>query len=228
MMNAISTQMGQMKNQESFIQITNKNHDRLLSELDVIVMQLDLSKGHIKALRDGDLRTDSGIQACTSAAEALQHAMQVELPKGLSQLHAVSEQQKLFVGLRQNFAVRLYDYLLGVFVKQGNEYSESSLSSQMKSEYAKSSHKLPKHFPFHRDLLPYRHLVMWLKVADKTKFTQLSTVYTKNLNKLYSREIQQYMTSIKQSFLDQGLRQAYEVYLAPNKVSIKIKRNSLD
>ena len=47
-----------------------------------IQMQLDLSKGHIKALRDGDLRTDSGIEACTSAAEALQQAMEVELPKG--------------------------------------------------------------------------------------------------------------------------------------------------
>ena len=38
MMAAISTQMGQMKNQESFIQITNKNHDRLLKELDIIVV----------------------------------------------------------------------------------------------------------------------------------------------------------------------------------------------
>ena len=45
-------------------------------------MQLDLSKGHIKALREGDLSTDSGIAACTSAAEALQEAMEVELPIG--------------------------------------------------------------------------------------------------------------------------------------------------
>ena len=45
-------------------------------------MQLDLSKGHIKALQDGDLNTDSGIAACTSAAEALQEALEVELPIG--------------------------------------------------------------------------------------------------------------------------------------------------
>jgi len=46
-------------------------------------MQLDLSKGHIKALREGNLQTDSGIEACTSAAEALQQAMEVELPIGV-------------------------------------------------------------------------------------------------------------------------------------------------
>lgn len=45
-------------------------------------MQLDLSKGHVKALREANLRQDSGIAACTSAAEALQQAMEVELPKG--------------------------------------------------------------------------------------------------------------------------------------------------
>ena len=38
MVGAIATQMGQMKNQESFIQITNKNHTRLLEELDKLVV----------------------------------------------------------------------------------------------------------------------------------------------------------------------------------------------
>lgn len=45
-------------------------------------MQLNLSEGHIKALREADLNTDSGIAACSSAAEALQEALQVELPLG--------------------------------------------------------------------------------------------------------------------------------------------------
>ena len=48
-------------------------------------MQLDLAPGHINALLDkkgGNLNSDSGIEACTSAAEALQEAMEVELPTG--------------------------------------------------------------------------------------------------------------------------------------------------
>jgi len=38
MVGGIASQMGQMKNQESFIQITNKNHARLLEELDKLVV----------------------------------------------------------------------------------------------------------------------------------------------------------------------------------------------
>jgi len=38
MVGTIAAQMGQMKNQESFIQITNKNHGRLLEVLDKLVV----------------------------------------------------------------------------------------------------------------------------------------------------------------------------------------------
>nr|XP_026691670.1 exocyst complex component 1-like isoform X2 [Ciona intestinalis] len=199
MVGGIATQMGQMKNQESFIQITNKNHTRLLEQLDTLVVQLDLSKGHVKALRESDLRTDSGIEACTSAAEALQEAMEVELPKGLSKLNAVKEQQKLFHDLRQKFAARIFEHLNNVFVRQGSDQPGASLAKQA------SGLKLPKHFPYHRDLLPYRQLILWLKVADKTKYTQLSTTYTQSLNKLYTQEIKDFMATAKQRFIQQAI-----------------------
>lgn len=199
MVQSISNQMGQMKNQESFIQITNKNHTMLLQELDRLVMQLDLSKGHIKALNEGDLRVDSGIEACTSAAEALQHAMQVELHPGVCRLQAVVEQQKMFEELRQKFAKRLYHFLYDVFVKQGNEQAAGGLAKQS------DNLKLPKHFPYHRDLLPYKQLVLWLKVADKTKYQLLCGIYTQSLCKLYSREITEFMSNAKQRFIEKEL-----------------------
>nr|XP_039251957.1 exocyst complex component 1-like isoform X3 [Styela clava] len=198
MVQSISGQMGQMKNQESFIQITNKNHTMLLQELDKLVLQLDLSKGHIKALNEGDLRVDSGIEACSSAAEALQHAMQVELHPGVYQLVAVREQQKMFEDLRQKFAKRLYHFLYDVFMKQGNEQAAGGLARQA------NNLKLPKHFPYHRDLLPYKQLVLWLKVADKTKYQQLCGIYTQSLCKLYSREITEFMTNAKQRFIEKA------------------------
>ncbi|CAK8673605.1 unnamed protein product [Clavelina lepadiformis] len=198
MVGNIASQMGQMKNQESFIQITNKNHGRLLEELDKLVMQLDLSKGHIKALREADLGKDSGIEACTSAADALQQAMEVELPIGLSKLQAVAEQQKLFDSLRQMFAKRLHDHMSTLFVKQGSEHPGSSLARQS------SNLLLPKHFPYHRDLLPFKDLILWLKLADKTKYIQLCTIYTKNLSKLYTQEIKDFMTTAKQRFIQEA------------------------
>lgn len=44
MVQSISGQMGQMKNQESFIQITNKNHITLLQELDKLVVSITLQR----------------------------------------------------------------------------------------------------------------------------------------------------------------------------------------
>ena len=59
-------------------------------------MQLNLSEGHIKALHEADLSTDSGIAACTSAAEALQGALQVELPHGKCRYLLLIQPQNYF------------------------------------------------------------------------------------------------------------------------------------
>jgi len=205
MLGGITSQMGQMKNQESFIQITNQNQTKLHKQLDTVVMQLDLSKGAIKALTEGDLSTDSGIEACTDAADALQQAMEVQLPQGLSKLQAVVEQQKLFSSLRQQFSNRLYSFLEQLFNKQG--------SSQVQMNVTNGEMNLPKHFTYHRNLLPYRHVLLWLKKADKSKHSQLSALYTKSVNKVYANEIREYMLNIKQFVREQAVyeRELYGV-----------------
>lgn len=101
---------------------------------------------------------------------------------------------------------------------QGNEQSSGGLVKQA------DNLKLPKHFPYHRDLLPYKDLTLWLKVADKTKYMQLCDVryrelyfwdccwiihvvcqiYTQSLNKVYSREITGFIESAKQRFIEKG------------------------
>lgn len=43
---------------------------------------MDLAKGHIKALQDGDLTSSRGIEACTNAADALLQCMNVALRPG--------------------------------------------------------------------------------------------------------------------------------------------------
>lgn len=43
---------------------------------------MDLSKGHIRALQDGDLTSPKGIEACINAAEALLQCMNVALRPG--------------------------------------------------------------------------------------------------------------------------------------------------
>lgn len=43
---------------------------------------MDLSKGHIKALQEGDLSSPKGIEACINASEALSQCMNVALKPG--------------------------------------------------------------------------------------------------------------------------------------------------
>ena len=45
--------------------------------------QLDLDTKHLKALSDGDLSTPNGIYECTSAAQALQRCMNVDIHPGM-------------------------------------------------------------------------------------------------------------------------------------------------
>lgn len=43
---------------------------------------MDLSKGHIRALQEGDLTSPKGIEACINASEALSQCMNVALRPG--------------------------------------------------------------------------------------------------------------------------------------------------
>ena len=54
---------------------------------------------------------------------------------------------------------------------QGSDRPANTLMRQ-----ATAQMRLPKHFPYHRDLLPFKDLVLWMKIADKTKYMQLCTV----------------------------------------------------
>lgn len=51
--------------------------------LHIFQNHMDLAKGHIKALQEGDLASSRGIEACTNAADALLQCMNVALRPGM-------------------------------------------------------------------------------------------------------------------------------------------------
>ena len=53
---------------------------------------MDLAKGHIKALQEGDLSSSRGIEACTNAADALLQCMNVALRPGMTMKSAQEPQ----------------------------------------------------------------------------------------------------------------------------------------
>uniref|UniRef100_A0A3B3UNX1 Exocyst complex component 1 n=1 Tax=Poecilia latipinna TaxID=48699 RepID=A0A3B3UNX1_9TELE len=204
MLQSVKDQMDQISQSNRLIQISNTNNGKLLDEIQFLVNYMDLSKGHIRALQEGDLTSPRGIEACISASEALLQCMNVALRPGHEQLAAVNQQQKLFAELRDTFARRLTNHLNNVFVHQvtASYYRSSCLSlpghdqsSTLSQNTAELS--LPKHSPLHRDLLRYAKLMEWLKNTHREKYEGLSRTYVDYMNRLYEREIKDFFEVAK-------------------------------
>lgn len=194
MLGSIQTQMGAMKSQQSFIQISDLNQRCLISEIASIVDQLEMPKEHHKALRDADFDSSDGIKAAIAAAEHLSKAMKVELPTGLSNIASIVEQQKLFNELRAKFSKRLMKHLENRFLEQRDHVGEASDRGAL---------KLPKHTQLHKRLMPYRPLIVWLRINDQTTFMSLVATYTESVRGVYRREIRQFRELAEKRFEDQ-------------------------
>ncbi|KAG8504936.1 Exocyst complex component 1 [Galemys pyrenaicus] len=190
MLQSVKEQMDQISESNHLIHLSNTNNVKLLSEIEFLVNHMDLAKGHIKALQEGDLASSRGIEACTNAADALLQCMNVALRPGHDMLLAVKQQQQRFSDLREHFARRLANHLNNVFVQQGHD--QSSTLAQHSIELT-----LPNHHPFHRDLLRYAKLMEWLKSTDYGKYEGLTKNYMDYLSRLYEREIKDFFEVAK-------------------------------
>ncbi|XP_051954088.1 exocyst complex component 1-like isoform X4 [Xyrauchen texanus] len=190
MLQSVKEQMDQISQSNRLIQISNTNNGKLLDEIQFLVNYMDLSKGHIKALQEGDLSSPKGVEACINASEALSQCMNVALKPGHDKLMAVKQQQHLFCELRDAFARRLTNHLNNVFVHQGHD--QSSTLAQHTAELT-----LPKHSPLHRDLLRYAKLMEWLKNTQREKYEGLSRTYVDYMTRLYEREIKDFFEVAK-------------------------------
>ncbi|TRY57092.1 hypothetical protein DNTS_023974 [Danionella cerebrum] len=213
MLQSVKDQMDQISHSNRLIQISNTNNGKLLDEIQFLVNYMDLSKGHIKALQEGDLSSPKGIEACINASEALSQCMNVELKPGHDKLMAVKQQQHLFSELRDTFARRLTNHLNNVFVHQFNHFSHFKMtipqfyrssclslpghdqSSTLAQHTADLT--LPKHSPLHRDLLRYAKLMEWLKNTQREKYEGLSRTYVDYMTRLYEREIKDFFEVAK-------------------------------
>ncbi|XP_067386744.1 exocyst complex component 1 isoform X5 [Emydura macquarii macquarii] len=208
MLQSVKEQMDQISESNHLIHLSNTNNVKLLSEIEFLVNHMDLAKGHIKALQEGDLASSRGIEACTNAADALLQCMNVALRPGHDMLYAVKQQQQRFSDLREQFARRLASHLNNVFVQQftqtllhlyNRSYYLSVSGHDQSSTLAQHSIELtlPNHHPFHRDLLRYAKLMEWLKSTDYGKYEGLTKNYMDYLSRLYEREIKDFFEVAK-------------------------------
>ncbi|KPP58795.1 exocyst complex component 1-like, partial [Scleropages formosus] len=213
MLQSVKEQMDHISQSNRLIQLSSTNNVHLLEEIEFLVNYMDLSKGHIRALQEGDLSSPKGIEACINASEALLHCMNVALRPGHDRLLAVKQQQLLFAELRDAFARRLTNHLNNVFVHQFNHFSHfrMTLPQFYRASYLSlpghdqssslSQHSmelmLPKHSPLHRDLLRYAKLMEWLKNTQREKYEGLMGTYVDYMTRLYEREIKDFFEVAK-------------------------------
>lgn len=193
----VKDQMEVMKDKDTLISRRNTNHQKLLEELDNLVSKLDLDIKHTRALIEGDLQSQAGINDCTAAAEALQKCVHTDIHPALQKMAAVEEQQKRFEKYTNQFAKRLAHHLNCLFIQQGNEMGETL--SRCANDL-----RLPQHRSSHSDLMPYADLMLWLKGANYESFLKLSKVYTESLSKLYNKEIQDFLECARQRLIGKG------------------------
>ena len=60
---------------------------------------------------------------------------------------------------------------------------------------------MPQHGSAHKEMVIYADLMLWLKSTDLAVFHSLASVYTKNLSRLYVREVTEFLESAKQRLL---------------------------
>ncbi|XP_048237004.1 exocyst complex component 1-like isoform X1 [Haliotis rufescens] len=190
----VKEQMEVMRDKDMLVKIRNINHQQLLEELERVVNQLDLDVKHVDALVNGDLATPNGIYECTRAAQALLKCMNANIHPAVRRMAAVEEQQKRFSKLSVSFSKRVAHHLNNLFIHQGNELGETL--SRFSGEL-----KMPIHDTMQRELVVYADLMLWLKNTDLLVFEELTKVYTVSMNKMYTRELQDFLENAKQRLM---------------------------
>lgn len=188
-MSNIRDSMEKMGEKNTMIEIANKNNIKLLSELEKIISQLDLSHPHQLALTDTDLTSLRGLQAAKDAGRALQNAMSCDIDPALLRLTAVQDQRKRFEKWKAKFSSTITRHLNNLFIHLGNDLGETVSSHR-------DDLKLPKHH-HHRELGAYQELMHWMKVMDPNAYDALTKVYTSSLSKVYERDIRQFFDQAK-------------------------------
>ncbi|KAK9498728.1 hypothetical protein O3M35_003298 [Rhynocoris fuscipes] len=189
--------MEKMEEKNKLIEIANKNNQKLLSELQKVIVELELDSKHQKALTDADLTTPQGLRAAIEAGQALQSVMNAEIQPALVQLAAVQEQKKRFDKWKTKFSQIISRHLNNLFIHLGNDTGE--LSGTLGGELS-----LPKHSSLHKELQNYTPLMHWMKAMDRKAYNALTKVYVTALSKLYERDIRYFLDEAKQHICGQS------------------------
>ncbi|KAJ3047464.1 hypothetical protein HK097_011510, partial [Rhizophlyctis rosea] len=178
------------------MQIASANQKLLLEEVDKLLNSLRLPGFIVEILRNEPLEDLDGVSQCEEATDRLSDIISVILTawarKGVGNMQAVKERIALYNGYGNQFAIRLHDYLLGFFHAQAELYLQDKSRTSKKG-----SLKLYGHETIEENCYRFRKLLRWLKDMDTRKHYDLQMIYVQEMNRVYKREIREFVEQLR-------------------------------
>ncbi|KAJ3042939.1 Exocyst complex component 1 [Rhizophlyctis rosea] len=174
------------------MQIASANQHLLLKEVDNLLGSLRLPGFIVEILRNEPLDDLDGVSQCEEATDKLSDIVQRKFDEGVGNMQAVKERIALYNGYGNQFAIRLHDYLLGFFHSQAEVYLQDKSRTSKKG-----SLKLYGHETIEENCYRFRKLLRWLKEMDTRKHYDLQMIYVQEMNRVYKREIREFVEQLR-------------------------------
>ncbi|XP_055379059.1 exocyst complex component 1 [Condylostylus longicornis] len=183
--------MEKIGGKNAMIETANNNNIKLMTELNKVISQFDLSSANQHCLSEPDLKTHNGRVAAIEAGKALQKAMNGNIDSSLYRLTAVQDQIKRFEKLRAKFSLAISRHLNNLFIHLGNDLGDQQQPQQI--DLALGSHS-----SVHKELRGYTELMHWMKMMGNKAYDGLTEVYTSSLSKIYERDLRIFFAQARQ------------------------------
>ncbi|KAJ3340482.1 Exocyst complex component 1 [Gonapodya sp. JEL0774] len=199
------------------MQVQTTNQKQLVVELEKILSSLSLPSSAVSALRNTSLYppSNSAISSALAAAEQLRAILNRRFEGGIGSMQVVQERMQAWGGEGSKFAAKVVEAVrasvekeVWLISRRSQTNEPDSVSQQADSQLGDRSRlprrghlKLYPHDQMESVALQYAGLVDWLKEVDPRKHNELQLIYVQQANRVYRREIRDFMEVLRTQYL---------------------------
>lgn len=205
-----------VEKKEAIIQIYNDNNNRLLTEIEQLISNLDFLPKHEYILSKCDFNSPDDLAKCLEAALKLQEAIQHDVPLALQSLFAVKEQQEYLFKISQHFGLRIKEHISKLMISLVNSYQEKLSMKAHESVLA-------EHIKAHRSLIPFAPFVKWCREIDVKIYSHLVELYMNHFSVIYEKEFGYFFEYLQNKYVNSSVKQGNNNLISPSPTDSKRK-----
>ncbi|KAJ3295740.1 Exocyst complex component 1 [Borealophlyctis nickersoniae] len=217
LLDSMGQDVHQIEIQTKGMQIASANQKLLLQEVQKLLTTLRLPGFIVEILRNEPLDDPDGIAQCEEATERLAEVINRKFDDGLGDMQAIKERVALYNGYGNQFAARLHNHLKAYFQSQAELYLQDKNRTSKRG-----SLKLYGHETIEERLYRFRNLLRWLKDVDTRKHYELQMVYVQEMNRVYKREIREFMEQLRVHHVKKLANEDQEYVFSQQSVSVSL------